>query len=183
MFNAFQLPAIQEVSALVLSRAVLSFRQFLPMDVVHDVGSPAKAACKSHCSAHNGLLLCMNIIVHERLHHCSVGSLILRHTAAGHLKPALLGCRIRIMSMTRYSSIVMITGPSSAESGCTCARAHSRTETIRSWSGWKTWPTLPMGWGSVTLVGKWPRQSRRPNSPRQPLCRSAVLGKHQGTSS
>ena len=42
--------------------------------------------------------------------------------------------------------------------------------------------TLPMGCGSVVEVGKWPCQSRRPNKPRQPLCRSAVLGRHHGTS-
>ena len=64
----------------------------------------------------------------------------------------------------------------------TWARAHSRTETMRSCSGWNTWPTLPMGWGSVVEVGKWPCQSSRPYRPRQPLCRSAVLGRHQGTS-
>ena len=40
---------------------------------------------------------------------------------------------------------------------------------------------LPMGWGSVVEVGKWPFQSRRPNRPRQPLWRSAVLGRHHGT--
>ena len=60
--------------------------------------------------------------------------------------------------------------------------AHSRTDTMRSCSGWKTCPTFPMGWGSVVEVGKCPEGSRRPNSPRQPLCRAAVLGRHQGTS-
>ena len=38
----------------------------------------------------------------------------------------------------------------------TCARAHSLTLTMRSCSGWNTCPTLPMGCGSVTEVGKWP---------------------------
>ncbi len=73
------------------------------------------------------------------------------------------------------------TGGEEREGG-TWARAHSRTEMMRFWSGWNTWPTLPMGCGSVVLVGKWPRQSSRPNRPRQPLCRSAVLGRHHGTS-
>ena len=66
-------------------------------------------------------------------------------------------------------------------SGKPWALAHSLTETMRSCSGWKTWPTLPMGCGSVVDVGKWPRQSSLPKSPLQPLCLSAVLGRHQGT--
>ena len=37
---------------------------------------------------------------------------------------------------------------------CTCALAHSLTLTILFWLGWKTCPTLPMGWGSVVEVGK-----------------------------
>ena len=65
--------------------------------------------------------------------------------------------------------------------GQTCALAHSLTLTILSWLGWKTCPTLPMGCGSVVEVGKCPFRSSRPNRPRQPLWRSAVLGRHQGT--
>jgi hypothetical protein len=42
--------------------------------------------------------------------------------------------------------------------------------------------TLPMGCGSVVLVGKWPFRSRRPYRPRQPLWRAAVLGRQGGTS-
>jgi hypothetical protein len=41
--------------------------------------------------------------------------------------------------------------------------------------------TLPMGCGSVVLVGKCPSRSRRPYRPRQPLWRAAVLGRQGGT--
>ncbi len=65
----------------------------------------------------------------------------------------------------------------------TWERAHSRTVTMRSCSGWKHIPTLPMGCGSVTDVGKLPSQSNRPYKPFHWLCRSAVFGKHQGIKS
>jgi hypothetical protein len=51
---------------------------------------------------------------------------------------------------------------------------------ILSWSGWKHIPTLPIGWGSVTDVGKLPSQSSLPYRPFHWLCLLAVLGKHQG---
>lgn len=62
-------------------------------------------------------------------------------------------------------------------------RAHSRTVMILSWSGWKHMPTLPIGWGSVTDVGKLPSQSNLPYRPFHWLCLLAVLGKHQGINS
>lgn len=47
----------------------------------------------------------------------------------------------------------------------TCDRAHSRTVMILSCSGWKHMPTLPIGCGSVTDVGKFPSQSSLPYRP------------------
>ncbi len=41
----------------------------------------------------------------------------------------------------------------------TWLRAHSLTDTMRSWLGCSTCPTLPMGLGSVVAVGKWPSGS------------------------
>jgi len=62
----------------------------------------------------------------------------------------------------------------------TWERAHSRTVTIRSCSGWKHMPTLPIGCGSVIDVVKFPSQSSLPKRPFHWLCRSAVFGRHQG---
>lgn len=56
----------------------------------------------------------------------------------------------------------------------TWKRAHSRTVTIRSCSGWKHMPTLPIGCGSIIDVGKFPSQSSLPNRPLHWLCESAV---------
>lgn len=51
---------------------------------------------------------------------------------------------------------------------------------MRSCSGWKHMPTLPMGCGSVTDVGKLPSQSNLPNNPFHWLWRAAVFGRHHG---
>ena len=69
------------------------------------------------------------------------------------------------------------------ETSLTWERAHSRTVSILSWSGWKHIPTLPIGCGSVTDVGKLPSQSNLPNRPFHWLCLFAVFGKHQGIKS
>ncbi len=41
----------------------------------------------------------------------------------------------------------------------TCPLAYSRTLVMRCCVGWNTCPTLPMGFGFVTMVGKWPSGS------------------------
>lgn len=77
-------------------------------------------------------------------------------------------------------SFLMTIAPKKKKECLTWDRAHSRTVSILSCSGWKHIPTFPIGWGSVIEVGKFPSQSNLPKSPFHWLCRFAVLGRHHG---
>ena len=77
----------------------------------------------------------------------------------------LPSCRTYAWPGSRQLASRLPPAPNQHRSPSSCSvltwlRAHSRTDTMRSWSGWNTCPTLPMGLGSVVAVGKWPSGSK-----------------------
>jgi hypothetical protein len=63
---------------------------------------------------------------------------------------------LKALVLTESVEILLKQGKTREDSArwFTWDRAHSRTVVILSCPGWKHMPTLPIGWGSVTEVGK-----------------------------